>query len=51
MKQRLEARPLVFEQASRDAARRAAEEKYREALKKAGLSENEIQFLDKQIAT
>ncbi|CAI8039370.1 Protein FAM161B [Geodia barretti] len=50
MKQRVAARPLVFEQVSRDAARRAAEIKYREALKKAGLSEDEIKFLDKQIA-
>ena len=49
MKQRVAARPLVFEQVSRDAARRAAEIKYREALKKAGLSEDEIKFLDKQI--
>ena len=50
MKQRVAARPLVFEQVSRDTARRAAETKYREALKKAGLSEDQINFLEKQIA-
>ena len=50
MKQRVASRPLVFEQVTQDAARRAAETKYREALRKAGLSEKEIKFVDEQVA-
>lgn len=49
MKQRVASRPLVFEQVSRDTARRAAEIKYMAALKKAGLSEEEIKSLNKHL--
>ena len=49
MKQRVASRPLVFEQVSRDAAKRAAETKYTEALKKAGLSDDEIKSLNKLV--
>lgn len=49
MKQRVASRPLVFEQVSHDAARRAAEIKYMAALKKAGLSEEEIKSLNKHL--
>ena len=51
MKQRVASRPLVFEQVSHEAARKAAETKYTAALKKAGLSEDEILALNKQIRT
>ena len=49
IEQRVASRPLVFEQVARDAARRAAETKYKEALRKAGMSEKQIKFLDEQI--
>ena len=51
MKQRVASRPLVLEQVSHEAARKAAETKYTAALKKAGLSEDEILALNKQIRT
>ena len=46
MKQRVATRPLVIQQVSLNAAKRAAETKYKAALKKAGLSEEEIRALD-----
>lgn len=49
MKQRVASRPLVFEQVSHDAARRAAEIKYMAALKRAGLSEEEIKSLNQHL--
>lgn len=49
MKQRVASQPLVFERVSWDAARRAAETKYTAALKKAGLSEDEIKALNKHV--
>ena len=49
MRQRVASRPLVFEQVSCDAAKKAAETKYTEALKKAGLSDKQIDFLNKQV--
>ena len=49
MKQRVASRPLVFEQVSRDVAKRAAEAKYTEALKRAGLSDDEIKSLNKMV--
>lgn len=51
MRQRVKVRPLLFEQASLTAARQSAEAKYLAALKKAGLSEEEIQALNQQNAT
>ena len=51
IEQRVSSRPLVFEQVSQESARRAAETKYKTALKKAGLTEEEIQALDKEIST
>ena len=46
MKRRLETRPLLFKQASLDLARRSAEAKYVATLRKAGLSDEEIQSLN-----
>ena len=46
MRERVEARPLLFEQDSQTCIRRSAEAKYIAALKKAGLSEEEIQALN-----
>ena len=51
IEQRVSSRPLVFEQVSQESARRAVETKYKTALKKAGLTEEEIQALDKEIST
>lgn len=46
MKERLETRPLLFEQDSQTCIRRSAEAKYIAALKKAGLTEEDIQALN-----
>ena len=46
MRQRLEGRPLLMERVSLDSARRSAEAKYTAALKKAGLSDDEIRGLN-----
>lgn len=51
MKQKVEARPLLLEQASLTSVRKSAEAKYIAALKKAGLSEEEIQALSKSTNT
>ena len=48
MQERVQSRPLLLEQASRLTARRTAEAKYIAALKKAGLSDEEIQALNQQ---
>lgn len=47
----MEARPLLLEQASLTSVRKSAEAKYVAALKKAGLSEEEIQALNKSAST
>ena len=46
MQERVQSRPLLLEQASQLSARRSAEAKYRATLKKAGLSDKEIQALE-----
>lgn len=46
MKERVETRPLLFEQDSQTCIRRSAESKYIAALKKAGLTEEDIQALN-----
>ncbi|XP_032200868.1 protein FAM161B [Mustela erminea] len=40
MKKRIETRPYLFEQVSKDLARKAAEQRYRDTLKQAGLDED-----------
>lgn len=51
MKQKVKARPLLLEQASLTSVRKSAEGKYIAALKKAGLSEEEIEALSKSANT
>lgn len=51
MRQRVEARPLLLEKPSLDAARQSAEAKYEAALRTTGLSEQEIQALSKDEET
>jgi len=48
MHERVQSRPLLLEQGALLSARRAAEAKYRAALKKAGLTEEEVLDLEKQ---
>ncbi|XP_006884750.1 PREDICTED: protein FAM161B [Elephantulus edwardii] len=45
MKKRIQTRPYLFEQITKDLARKAAEQRYRDALKQAGLDED---FVRKQ---
>ena len=49
MRRRVASQPLVFEQVFHDAARRAAETKYTAALRKAGLTDEEIQSLNQHV--
>ena len=48
MRRRLEGRPLLMERVSLDGARSSAEAKYTAALKKAGLSDDEIRGLSSE---
>ena len=49
MKERLESRPLLFERASQVNAHKSAEGKYTAALKRAGLSDEQIEELLSQV--
>ena len=48
MKRRVDSRPLLLEQASLHTLRKSAEAKYLSALKRAGLSDEDIEALNKQ---